>query len=107
MRGLDSTANEPIAIDDIGNVVDRDQLERAFRGLSVEQRTVIVLRHYLGLPVGQVAEAVDAPVETVRSRLRYALRTMRAAIDSDSRPPTGGAPSVALAARADTARGSR
>ncbi len=81
-------AREPIADDGIEQVVDRDQLERAFRHLSVDQRTVIVLHHYLGLTVGQVADAVDAPVETVRSRLRYALRAMRAAIEADTRIST-------------------
>lgn len=79
------SAREPVADDDIEHVVERDQLERAFRHLSVDQRTAIVLHHYLGLTVGEVADAVDAPVETVRSRLRYALRAMRAAIEADTR----------------------
>lgn len=76
---------EPVADDGIGQVADRDELERAFRRLSVDHRTAVVLHHYVGLTVGQVAEAVDAPVETVRSRLRYALRALRAAIEADSR----------------------
>jgi len=89
MPGLPAPASghEPVAEDDVGNVIDRDQLERAFRRLSVDQRTAVVLRHYLGLSVGQVADAVDAPIETVRSRLRHALRAMRSAIEADARSP--------------------
>lgn len=74
--------------DDYSGVIDRDALERGFLRLPVEQRTVVVLHHYLGLPVSEVAEAVGAPIETVRSRLRRALRTLRAALEADARVPT-------------------
>lgn len=80
-------ASDPFEPDAFTTVVARDELERAFRRLSVDHRTAVVLRHYAGMSVGQVADAVDAPVETVRSRLRYALRTMRAAIEADARSP--------------------
>ena len=50
-------------------IVHRDALERGFLRLPVEQRTVVVLHHYLGLTVAEVAETVGAPLETVRSRL--------------------------------------
>ncbi len=46
------------------------------------------LHHYLGLPIREVAETVGAPVETVRSRLRRALRTLRAALEADDRVAT-------------------
>ena len=67
------------------SVIDRDALERGFVRLPVEQRTVVVLHHYLGLPVSQVAEMVDAPLETVRSRLRRALAALRSALEADDR----------------------
>ena len=68
-------------------VVDRDQLERAFRRLSTEQRAAVVLQYYRGLTLPEIAEALGVPVGTVRSRLHYAKRAMRAAIEADSRPP--------------------
>jgi RNA polymerase sigma-70 factor (ECF subfamily) len=68
-------------------VVDRDQLERGFRHLSVDQRAVVVLHHYLGLSVKDVAEVVDAPIETVRTRLKRALTQLRATLEADARPP--------------------
>jgi RNA polymerase sigma-70 factor (ECF subfamily) len=69
-----------------GPVVDRDQLERGFRRLSIEHRTVVVLHHYLDLPVDEIADTLGLPVGTVRSRLFHAMRGLRAALDADSRP---------------------
>ena len=69
-----------------GSVVDRDQLERGFRRLSVEHRAVVVLHHYLDLSVDEIAETLGVPVGTVRSRLFHAMRGLRAALDADSRP---------------------
>jgi RNA polymerase sigma-70 factor (ECF subfamily) len=79
-------ADEPIAADALSNVVDRDQLESGFRRLTLHQRTVVVLRHYLDLPLEQVAEALGIPVGTAASRLHYAMQGMRAALDADARP---------------------
>lgn len=67
-------------------VVRRDQLERGFRRLSVEQRAVVVLHHYLDMPLADVAETLGIPTGTVRSRLFYAMRGLRAALDADARP---------------------
>jgi RNA polymerase sigma-70 factor (ECF subfamily) len=67
-------------------VVRRDQLERGFRRLTVEQRAVVVLHHYLDMPLADVAETLGIPAGTVRSRLFYAMRGLRAALDADARP---------------------
>ena len=68
------------------DVILRDQLERAFRRLSVDHRAVLVLRHYADMPIEQVAQVLDIPVGTVNSRLHHAMRAMRAALDADARP---------------------
>ena len=78
--------DEPGARDDLGSVVDRDQLERGFRRLSLDHRTVVVLHHYLDLPLERVAEIVGMPTGTAHSRLHHAMRALRAALDADSRP---------------------
>jgi RNA polymerase sigma-70 factor (ECF subfamily) len=78
--------DEPMAADSLGAVVDRDQLERGFRRLSLDHRAVVVLHHYLDLPLDQVAEALGIPIGTVASRLHYAMRGLRAALDADARP---------------------
>ena len=45
---------------------------------------------YLGLPVKEVAAVVDAPVETVRTRLKRALTALRTALEADARTPKAG-----------------
>ena len=70
----------------LSSVVDRDQLERGFRRLSLEHRAVVVLHHYLDMPLEQIAETLGVPPGTVRSRLHHAMRGLRAALDADARP---------------------
>jgi RNA polymerase sigma-70 factor (ECF subfamily) len=79
-------ANEPSIPEGLGEIVDRDQLERGFRRLSIDHRAVVVLHHYLDLPLEAVAETLGVPIGTVRSRLHYAMRSMRAALEADARP---------------------
>jgi RNA polymerase sigma-70 factor (ECF subfamily) len=69
------------------SVANRDQLERAFRRLSVNHRAVVVLHHYLELNLDEISEALGVPVGTVRSRLHYAMRELRAALEADARLP--------------------
>jgi len=78
----------PIGSDAASSVADRDELEHGFRRLSPEQRAVVVLHHYLGYPLTEVAETLGIPVGTVSSRLHYATRQLRAAIEADARPVT-------------------
>jgi RNA polymerase sigma-70 factor (ECF subfamily) len=80
------TADEPMAADGTSSVIDRDQLERGFRRLSIDHRAVVVLHHYLDLPLEAVADTLGVPLGTVRSRLHYAMRGLRAALDADARP---------------------
>ena len=83
-----STVDEPEPDADPGvDIADRDQLERGFRRLDADQRTVLVLHYYLGLTLDEAAEALGIPPGTVRSRLSRATRAMRAALDADARPP--------------------
>ena len=66
---------------------DQDELERGFTRLSPEQRALIVLHYYLGLPMHETAEVLGLPVGTVKSRLSRATQQMRAALDADARLP--------------------
>lgn len=78
---------EPFASDAFLGVVNRDQLERGFRRLSLEHRAVIVLRYLHDLPMEQVARALDVPLGTAASRLHRAMDRLRAALEADARPP--------------------
>jgi RNA polymerase sigma-70 factor (ECF subfamily) len=70
-------------------VADREQLERGFDRLSIDQRAVIVLRHFVGLPLVEVATALGIPFGTAKSRYHYAMSSLRAALEADARPATG------------------
>jgi RNA polymerase sigma-70 factor (ECF subfamily) len=80
--------NEPTVSDSTSNIADHEQLDSAFRRLSVEHRTVVVLVHYLGFTHAEAADSMGTPVGTARSRLHYALQSMRASLDADARPFT-------------------
>ncbi len=71
-------------------VADRDDLERAYRRLSLEQRAVFVLHHYLGLPLVEVAELLGIPAGTARSRLHYAIAGLREALTAEPEPAVQG-----------------
>jgi len=78
--------DESTGAEGLSSVVDRDQLERGFRRLSIDHRAVVVLHHYLDLPLDEVADVLGVPIGTVRSRLFHAMRGLRAALDADARP---------------------
>lgn len=67
---------------------DRDELERAFRRLTLEQRAVIVFHRYLGLQLPEVADRLGVPLGTVKSRLHNALAALRASLEADARTPS-------------------
>jgi RNA polymerase sigma-70 factor (ECF subfamily) len=78
----------PTEAEGILSVNDRDQLERAFRRLTLEQRAVLVFHHYLDLTLVEVADRLGIPVGTVKSRLHHATAALRASVDADARTPT-------------------
>jgi RNA polymerase sigma factor (sigma-70 family) len=79
-----SIDNRP-APDQLPALIDRDQLDRAFRRLDVEERAVIVLHHVEGFTLASIAEILGIPIGTAKSRLHRGTRTMRASLDADAR----------------------
>jgi RNA polymerase sigma-70 factor (ECF subfamily) len=73
----------PSTPDESSSIATRDELERAFRRLPVDQRAVFVLHHYLGLPLVEIAQLLEIPAGTARSRLHYATRGLRDALTAD------------------------
>lgn len=51
---------------------DRVDVEAVMRGLPLQQRTVLLLHHGLGLPLDEIAAELGVPVGTVKSRLSRA-----------------------------------
>ena len=75
----------PTSPDVARSVAARDDLEHAFRQLSPEQRAVVVLHHHLGYPLTEIAATLGIPEGTARSRLHYAVRQLRIALDANDR----------------------
>jgi RNA polymerase sigma-70 factor (ECF subfamily) len=78
---LDDSFQLPAA-DAHGATIARLALEPAFARLSPDQRIVVVLRFWRDLSVDDIAERLGVPPGTVKSRLHYALKTLREAVES-------------------------
>jgi RNA polymerase sigma-70 factor (ECF subfamily) len=74
-------------MDPSSGVAERDELERVLGRLPPEQRALVVLHYYLGLPLQETALALRIPVGTVKSRLFRTTQQLRAALDADARLP--------------------
>ena len=83
VRAIDPTTLT--VADGSAELADRDQVERGFRRLNVEQRTVLVLHFHAGLTAAEVAQVLGVAEGTARSRLHRAIGAMRAALDADAR----------------------
>lgn len=83
-----STSQMPTAFDDVmESVLARDEsqvLKAAFAGLSEKQRQAIELAYYRGFTYVQVAEALEAPLGTVKGRIRDGLSRLRNALEPET-----------------------
>jgi RNA polymerase sigma-70 factor, ECF subfamily len=77
------------APDAYGSFVERDALHGALARLDADHRIVVVLRHVDGLTPAEIAERTGTREGTVKSRLHYALRELRAALVAGERLPGG------------------
>ena len=87
VREIQIDQEEPGRTDAFADSDLRDRIVRALDGLSTDHRTVIVLHHYVGLPLGEIADILGVPYGTVGSRLHHAIRAMRAELAAGDRPP--------------------
>jgi len=71
--------------DPTGAFVEHDRVDRAFRRLPFDQRTVLVLQHHFDLSHTEIADSLGIPVGTVKSRIRYGSAALRASLDADDR----------------------
>ncbi|MGE2723933.1 sigma-70 family RNA polymerase sigma factor [Mycolicibacterium pulveris] len=75
----DDVPEQP-SLDAIDPAVDKWILTDALKSLSAEHRNVIVRAYYLGQTVADIAQHEQIPAGTVKSRLHYALRALRIAL---------------------------
>jgi RNA polymerase sigma-70 factor (ECF subfamily) len=72
-------------VDASAAIGETDRIERAFRQLPLEQRSVLVLQHYFSLSHTEIAETLGVALGTVKSRVRYGIAAMRSALEADDR----------------------
>jgi RNA polymerase sigma-70 factor (ECF subfamily) len=85
LRLVDLEAADDVPSPDRMNTLgERDLVEWAFLRLNSDQRVAVVLRFWADRSVEEIASLTGARPGTVKSRLHYALRAMRDALDADS-----------------------
>jgi RNA polymerase sigma-70 factor (ECF subfamily) len=57
------------------------QVQQALSSLPLSQRGVVVLYYINDLPIQEIAEILDIPVGTVKSRLHYSRQALRKSLD--------------------------
>jgi RNA polymerase sigma-70 factor, ECF subfamily len=62
---------------------DANRLDGALRRLSFDQRSILSLHHLDGRSVAELAEILEIPVGTVKSRLHTARVALQAALEAD------------------------
>ncbi len=73
-------APDPAGGDEVNTALDRLLLGDALAQLSADHRAVIRRSYYQGWTTAQIAEDLQIPEGTVKSRLHYAMRTLRLAL---------------------------
>ena len=76
---------EPSATDVSGDLAARDEIEQGFRALPIEQRAVVALHFYAGLPLDEVARVMGTPEGTAKSRLHRGLQALKASFAASDR----------------------
>jgi RNA polymerase sigma-70 factor (ECF subfamily) len=85
VREIPITEFVPAAGDGIDDAAMRDALRRGLAGLSPSHRAVLVLHHYSGFPLAEIADILGVPYGTVGSRLHHAVRALRAELAAGDR----------------------
>jgi RNA polymerase sigma-70 factor (ECF subfamily) len=82
LSASDGTADDALVIDQaFDRVLTAWQVEEALRMLSDEHRAALIEVHYKGRAYNEVASGLGVPVGTVKSRVYYALKAMRLALE--------------------------
>jgi RNA polymerase sigma-70 factor (ECF subfamily) len=80
----DSPADNRSELDDPSFMFEQEQKNRALRlalrEIPPEQREVLIMKEYEGLKFKEIAEILDAPESTVKSRMYYGLTGLKTAL---------------------------
>lgn len=81
---VDSREASPDSSADAGVGVRSDRLQQCMARLTVEEREVILMRHYGDLSFQEIADFVSAPLGTVLARAHRGLAKLRRWMESES-----------------------
>jgi RNA polymerase sigma-70 factor (ECF subfamily) len=77
----EDAAGAPIGRDPFRDALSRDEVGRLVRGLPPDQQIVVALRYWRDLSLDEIAERLELPLGTVKSRLHYAMKALRRQLD--------------------------
>ncbi len=76
-ESLDESPEQVGEDPELGAVIARGALRRALDELSPEHRAVVTLTYYEGCSYPEIAEILDCPVSTVKTRMFFARKKLR------------------------------
>lgn len=82
---LRAAADDPLAA--VAARETSDRIERALRQLTLEQREVVVLRHFLEMSYAELSATLLVPEKTVKSRLYEARQRLAALLEEPGEAP--------------------
>lgn len=82
---IDPAALDTAVPDHSRSIDETDALVQAIRALPADQRIVVALRYFDDCSLEEIAARTGERTGTVKSRLHYGLRALRAALDADAR----------------------
>ncbi len=90
-RAKQRTPIPTAAISDVQHLSDTEPMDDAswnvaLAGLSDSQRTAVVLRHVLDLPIAEIAEITGRPEGTVKADISRGLSRLRRTINNEEQP---------------------
>jgi RNA polymerase sigma-70 factor (ECF subfamily) len=76
-KGFQPESNDDLPEELMINREEYNELMKALSALDTKYRSVVVLRYFSELSCEEIAQAVDIPLGTVKSRLHHALKSLR------------------------------
>jgi len=73
-------SEDPLPDEDLHDARLHDSLIKAMDQLSADHRTVVDLTYFHGMAYREIAEIVDCPVDTVKTRMFHARRRLKQAM---------------------------
>jgi RNA polymerase sigma-70 factor, ECF subfamily len=83
-HGLNGAAAEaPVSDSETGRLATLEALDWAMEQLNTEQRLAIELAYFHGMSCEEMAEVLDCPLNTAKTRLHYGRRRLRSLLTGD------------------------